>query len=371
MGEAAICLGVNLNLAGGDEVCTPKYRSHTKQKVDDNTPLPIHNKSNSGFDNISIFVQKTETMTASVKFEKQVDEIYKEEVESQVEITSKLRFSCQVCQKSLKDEITLNNHKCREGKIYNVLCKYCDQTFVSKKMLSSHKSIKHRHFKKERVVGPPFCSVCEKVFCNQKYLRKHQRKAHQDIAKEGEVSCGYCFGFYKTAFLSYHINLKHLKRKSEQKFTENKVANQIAIPSNQWLTCPTCYKRLREEVALKNHRCREGKIYNVKCKYCVQTFSSKKMMSSHKSMKHRHMKEEKIVRPPLCSVCEKVFCNTKYLRQHQRKAHQDIVNEGEVSCQYCFRFYKEAFLSHHINFKHPDQPTKAFKLNEIEHFTTS
>ena len=224
-------------------------------------------------------------------------------------------FSCKC--KKLKDENTLGHHKCQEG---NVKCEYCDQTFVSKKKRANHIFEKPCHLKQERFVEPPFCSVCEKLFCNTKYLRKHQWKAHQDITKEEEVLCGYCFGFYKEAFLSYHINLKHFKIKSEQTLPKNKdgnIHNKEIAHQLSWSICPTCYTRLREEVALKNHRCHAGKIYNVRCKYCNQTFLSKKMMSGHKSMKHRNLKEDKISVPPLCSVCEKVFANNKYLRQNQ------------------------------------------------------
>ena len=355
MGQAARCLGVNLNLAGEDKIETPYQLTLPELHVDANPPLSIQSKNSSSF---SKCVQKVEMRGPSVKIEGHINEGYKKEATNQIDITSNTRFSCKVCHKSLKDENTLSYHKCQEGKIYSVKCQFCDQTFLSKKKLANHKFVKHRHIKQDKVVEPPFCTVCEKVFCNTKYLRKHQRKAHQDMTKEGEVSCGFCFGFYKEAFLSYHINLKHLKKKTEQNLGKNTIATlhkEEAANQINWLTCPLCYKRLREEIALKHHRCREGKIYNVRCKYCDQTFSSKKMMSGHKSMKHRNMKADKIIVPPLCSVCEKVFCNKKYLRQHQCKAHQEIVKEGEVSCQYCFGFYQEAFLFNHIDLKHQDQ----------------
>ena len=85
-------------------------------------------------------------------------------------------------------------------------------------------------------------------------------------------------------------------------------------------------------------------------------------MSGHKLIKHHNLKEDKISVPPRCSVCEKVFANNKYLRQNQRKAHQEIVKEGEVSCQCCFGFYKEAFLFNHNSSKHQDQFIKEPKM---------
>ena len=42
-----------------------------------------------------------------------------------------------------------------------------------------------------------------------KVFEEKSAKAHQTILKEEKVLCGYCFGFYKEEFLSYHISLMH------------------------------------------------------------------------------------------------------------------------------------------------------------------
>ena len=245
-----------------------------------------------------------------IKVEKTDEELKKEVFESSnvSSVTEKRPYTCDVCQKTLKNKHTLKEHVIRvhEGN---------GQRSDKYKLKDPKRAEKYR--KMLKVIGlkdPP--KICPKPNCD--YTTRELK------------------------LLNYHLDTKHPDSGQKSHF------------------CDLCEKGFIHNTSLQMHKRKDHK-EGKKCPHCEYTTTDSSTVNSnnqwylHVDKNHSDIYTKKF----FCDYCSEGFIYNTSLRAHKVKKHKDcqIIN----SCPHCdfkdkssIRFYK------HIETKHPEHGPKNF-----------
>ncbi|XP_023703793.1 zinc finger protein 271-like [Cryptotermes secundus] len=190
-------------------------------------------------------------------------------------------FSCDMCTKSFSEQSTLKKHQRIHTVVQPFCCDMCNKSFSGKSHLKRHQFIHSG----ER---PFCCDVCNKSFCQRSDLKRHQR-IHSG---ERPFSCGLC-----TKSFSDQSNLK---------------THQRTHTGERPFSCDLCNKSFSGLSHLKRHQheCSEpsAPVY----KYCPITFVDvERSFSAYKLIltdSRCSLSPENTERLPV-AYCDATFCS--------------------------------------------------------------
>lgn len=134
---------------------------------------------------------------------------------------SNKRFTCDLCQKSFSQKITLIQHLNSHSKIKPYRCEDCGLNFKQNSSLFKHRKQKHLNEK-------PSCSECQKSFVNKDTLLQHMKSKHM---MKKELSCSQCSKtFASRPAMNYHITSQHHKNENTNS-NENRVSKALSEDS--------------------------------------------------------------------------------------------------------------------------------------------
>lgn len=226
-----------------------------------------------------------------------------------------------------------------------LICKKCDMTFCSSKLLYDH--IKIRHSNSNKAI---LCDVCGKVFETPSSL-----KAHLNCHKV--KSCPYCFKILKT-HSHYKIHLRSHKgkiiRKRYTKYNCNECdyetkdkgsleahINKIHLCKRPYM-CEVCLKGFYKKKTLKEHILTHKEVKTVTCEICGDSFIHKKTLLEHLRLhsgekpyecdickarfvtsgrRSDHIKRKHMEKSHWCIICNKMYSMQKELKRHMNKVH--------------------------------------------------
>ncbi|XP_030747667.1 zinc finger protein 883-like [Sitophilus oryzae] len=304
--------------------------------------------------------------------------------------TDVAKHECEICHKKFKVEYYLRIHKLLNHK-KEVLgieetfqCEICGRKFTFEKSFKRHLSCIHKVGKDMSVE----CSVCKKVISNRQTLKKHMRTHTSEKAFSCET-CGKGFSLntYLIRHQKVHLRENGFKRKNASKkegTTTKKVRKSTREPKLR-------IKREKKEVSQKLTRNQKANMWT--CKFCLDTFGSRKDMFKHRKEhiadakgkqrgtecqdleeieKHVETHEEKFN----CYVCkEDLFGPINYsvhVQKHrddklypcpwcqyvsQKKGSYKAYREKPYSCVYCSKsFIKRDYLIMHERIHSGEKP---------------
>ncbi|XP_022126103.2 gastrula zinc finger protein XlCGF26.1 [Pieris rapae] len=230
---------------------------------------------------------------------------------TKIDITKKIDFLCDVCNKVYTNRKTFNNHKKMHEKR---LCIPCNKSFKSKPAFYQHKKLKHSQF----TFKDTKCKKCGKVCKTIKTLHLHLKTKHSETNK---YICDVCGKISNSrGNLKLHID-RHIDNKD---YTYN---------------CEQCNKQFKSKLALQGHfyRSHTGKQYI--CHYCNFSYKYRDNLIKH-LLTHEGKKLHK------CTLCNKSFSTRSYYIEHQR------LHSGErpFNCLYCSKNFvsKRRLNDHHM-----------------------
>ena len=227
MGEAARCLGMNINSSQLAQKST-KPSQHTQHQKQVNKGKAVDIKSVL----TSQGRQINENESGNITWENGIEtvQVKKESERENQELershhVENISFSCEVCNQRLESKKILRNHilSKHKGLVPNmdelfckVLCKYCPKKFRTKRARYYHKTKIHPGMKKKEFAGPPKCPFCAKLFKTKRTLIAHKHKLHKGMVMEGQVTCEFCPDAFENGHLSAHIKSKHSEEYTEK-----------------------------------------------------------------------------------------------------------------------------------------------------------
>ncbi|KAJ4435195.1 hypothetical protein ANN_23771 [Periplaneta americana] len=242
---------------------------------------------------------------------------------------------CHYCDKMCTSITSLKKHLKQEHKdLKEFSCKVCNETFLSKKALQTHKSFHDQTTYSDSEEGVHLCHTCGKTFNAASKLRCHEKRAHQEIQTIQDCEkkhicevCGLSFQFNK--YLKKHM-LKH----GEKNFV-----------------CETCGKRFETNYKLKMHQECHSEQRPYACKICGSAYKRHRNLLSHEQEVHGIFslgpgKEKESLSFP-CDVCKKEFTTPKRAAAHMR------IHTGErpFQCEQCgstFRIYQSLMVHRRV-----------------------
>ncbi|CAG5130426.1 unnamed protein product [Candidula unifasciata] len=250
---------------------------------------------------------------------------------------------CDRCGKRFIKIGSLHNHKCEAvGETgmdqSNLLsCDICQKTFKNERYLSRHLSLHGQpdlHFscssrsnmmKHMKVHGAKHaeCPICHKKFHYENYLKLHVATVHE---KQYQLQCTHCGKvLYSKTGLIAHIKQFH--------------ADTIKL-----YPCPKCGKTFRQKGNMKTHLISHTKDRAYKCDSCTKAFK-------YPDQLNRHRLEHTLSQKYSCELCDKQFVRTYELRNHMRNYHSGYVYVCGVCHECCA--HRHTIIRHYKR-KHPE-----------------
>ena len=213
---------------------------------------------------------------------------------------------CDVCLKYFNTDFNLKNHwqiaSCKRDPIP---CEHCDEKFLSKNDLRSHKVRIHGLSKKDIQYPCHICGVLSKSRAN---LRYHIEEVHKIGDKK--IFCDQC----AKQFSDTPAGLSKLKSHSDVHLSKTIKCTvdgcecmfaSIRQLNRHILVCHVTKKKKKE----KNHICDQ----------CPKNFPNKRKLISHKAAIHNGPK------PFKCKECDYECAYSNTMRQHVKSVHLNIM----------------------------------------------
>ncbi|CAG9792764.1 unnamed protein product [Diatraea saccharalis] len=251
-------------------------------------------------------------------------------------------FECDICCKRFHQKITMQTHRLTHVNPYS--CNQCDETFIDKELLTSHKEsgqcnksklikVKNELMKtvKQEVtttVGKLLgyaCSLCKKMFSLESALEQHVEQTH--ILNIAELLCAEC-GIVlptKKEMQNHLASHKNLKPKQSKRFecricgkgctSQAMLIMHERVHTNERpFPCQLCSLRFKTKTHLRTHQLTHTREKKFGCSVCMKFFALKGNLVVHL---RTHTGE----RPYVCSICGEAFIDSKYLKKHKLKKH--------------------------------------------------
>ena len=194
-------------------------------------------------------------------------------------------------------------------------------------------------------------------------LKRHIKFHHDKIYDHVCQICDY--KAYSKSNLRTHVKTVHEKKKSECEQCGEMVlylGNHKRIVHDLILfQCDMCNFTANSKARLVNHKklVHEGKRYQ--CDSCDASYTEKTPLKNHKERKHGN-----VIRYPCSySECQKSFPSPDYLRNHIKRLHMHVVDNGRrYECMLCeFKAKQSGNLKRHMANKHQVNIQKELKKN--------
>ncbi|XP_034118284.1 zinc finger protein 93 [Drosophila albomicans] len=269
-------------------------------------------------------------------------------------------FKCQQCGHCFAHNLTLQAHirKVHEGSKRPFQCDRCDKCYSFMGGLYTH--IKEIHGSQKRSY-PCDYPGCERIYISCIAMQKHKRLKHSASLPPGAARkyvCEQCGAtFNQTANLKYHRRTKHPTaaeaaanaRDSERHFCElcqkhfhsrytlkyHNMQQHAAASSDpdelqQLHECQVCGRRMAKRFMLVQHMLMHSND-KMPCEHCGRLFARKFELEAHIRAVHLKLK------PFDCKYCAESFASRKTLRHHE------YIHTGEKPyvCQVCGQAFRQ------------------------------
>ncbi|CAH1791608.1 unnamed protein product, partial [Owenia fusiformis] len=247
--------------------------------------------------------------------------------------------------------------------LYNQVCEYCGNSFMSQTKLNEHMLI---HTGRPKLK----CRYCPKEFTIRSTRMRHEAK-HLGVKKHVCEICGK--RFIHTDGLRSHLQV-HNKNK----------------PLYQ---CPVCNVMLKTQAGFQNHMKRHDGVKRQRCRFCPAVFLERAECHNHESTVHideapyackicgRNYKTHSGLSQHMggshnegiryqCNMCDKDYLQPRLLNEHKKKQHQ--INAYRFKCGRCdTHFARESQLLSHsercikLPFVNSADKDKQFQLHPV------
>jgi hypothetical protein len=274
----------------------------------------------------TVDIVKSDTKNSETNFKKQITIEYKcalcprvsdtkRKIHRHMKTHSKIMrfYSCTMCHKKFKSEVTLTLHMKWHNQEYDYICSYCGQCFIQKVSFNYH--IRAAHTKEY-----PFpCTKCDKKFVAKQSLKTHNIQAHSDVCS---FACEICNRSFKltsdlNAHKKTHTPLETRKifkcHLCDASFVTNGGLQRHMFGHTGELKfgCSLCDKRYKDKGGLKIHLLIHSGEKNCVCDVCGKAFALKTNLKDHRRI---HTGE----RPFKCNLCQKGFTQKSALNRHKK-----------------------------------------------------
>lgn len=166
--------------------------------------------------------------------------------------TTEKKFVCQICDKCLKSQTTLNTHMRTHTKEMRYKCEHCDEKFIHSSSRRKHTDQFHLDFKRYS------CNLCTAKYFDHSALRSHITHHHTGEKKHKCETCGNFF--MNVTVLKYHMRT-HLTEKQ--------------------FSCDTCGKSFANNSGLTRHLKTHTKTKDYPCTECKREFAQISCLKNH------------------------------------------------------------------------------------------
>ncbi|XP_063701567.1 zinc finger protein 761-like [Culicoides brevitarsis] len=264
---------------------------------------------------------------------------------SQIEKISE-NYSCDICQKSCKDQKSLKSH--RKLHFFQLLndetCVGCEKTFKTPEKRLLHTS----NCPKKDKINPNSCAHCPHIARNFTRLRFHISSKHGPCKKtqKPSVLCHLC----SQTVLKEHLE-NHLRRHETS--------------DGKAYECDHCAKRFSSVSGIKEHltRLHFPHLANFKCQLCDFGTRTEHIFKLHLSRKHE-IGEKSAETNFVCPICRQILKTRGSLRQHIVNFHTNPQEKRIYNCETCNKsFFSKYNLEKHEFIHKPDEE-KPFRCRE-------
>lgn len=222
-------------------------------------------------------------------------------------ISTKCKFSCQLCSKSYSHEGALKQHLQEHlgentANVKMWRCQFCQMKFFTSQELAVHRGT-------HTDVSLYQCEFCPMNFYSQAAFYHHKRLHENDVCIDKPFECYLCKK--KVALLHYLLNHMRIHTKKYD--------------------CRICTRIYNQEEDLDNHMLTHSGKYRFECSQCSKGFKYRTSFLRHIRI---HSKEE----PFKCDHCLRTFKEKDYLVAH-RKTHSDAKTVDRT--KYTWRYKNE------------------------------
>ena len=290
-------------------------------------------------------------------------------------------YKCQLCfesfmtanilefHKGRKHNKVILNHESRDKNmpeinknINNKFCTLCKKQFSRKHILDTHKSTIHKDelnlFTQERYDGDEkyVCKKCNGTFLSEKVLNHHVRNHH--IFSKDPIKCSKCDVVFEWS-AQRALEIKNHNQRFHKSNTEK----------NEETFCKLCSRNFKYASNFEAHKVKvhneEMQLFDIEpqshdiqyiCSFCKKSFISENSLSYHIKYKHEVKEKRKALN---CEICKKEFkwspSQREKLKGHMKKAHS--VQVGKLyKCKLCYlEFnYKDNIKIHQENLHKED-----------------
>ncbi|GMT00618.1 hypothetical protein PENTCL1PPCAC_22792 [Pristionchus entomophagus] len=226
-------------------------------------------------------------------------------------------------------------------------CDLCPSDFNLEVNLNIHKLLKHPSNSKE-------CVVCKKKFeresafrghlishlvtdmlpcqmCNDEFntsveLNRHRRLKHSDNAMSEALICCYngCGEILSPLDLYIHQSSHKYERILQRKIDAARKKSEKSLkPVIRPHICSICEKAFRRPKELERHEAVHSENRNFKCAFCPMQFRHENVLQSHEKL---HKKTNKVHK---CRICNHNFNSRYNLHRHLQMTHMKREMEGK------------------------------------------
>lgn len=170
----------------------------------------------------------------------------------------KLEYECPYCQRRHNTKSDLRTHirwRHLTKKVFP--CEICGMSF-------HRKSIRDEHLLTHSTVYAVSCTICDKKFKAEKFMRKHISVVHEKV----RMNCSYCTANYQSIYkLNNHIESAHGVQRR--------------------FVCDVCVQTFSSREKLDSHRARHDNPHELECATCLAVFNSKDQIGDHSCITYR------------------------------------------------------------------------------------
>lgn len=220
-------------------------------------------------------------------------------------------FQCYICERSYDDRIKLQRHLCyhKNRRHKTLYCSRCSQSFANVNSLRRHENIHRRIDARKKPASENVrriyeCSRCERTFDCLHMLARHERN-HTD----------------------------HDKRKQNKHRVHR---------------CSRCSRSFSTSAEVNNHEMSCAAKKDHICPFCNKCFLHQALWYRHIEQMHCNEDLSKIGPVYTCSNCNLIFLEADRLRDHERRTHNQPMDNVYI-CSQCSKSFKtRAGLTSHL-----------------------